>query len=423
MRSVSSLLVVTSLVGFAILGCGGGSKPAPPPPAPVAPPPAAPVDPAGYFVWYNPSGTLFHSSADGSTWTAVAGMFPADLRNYTISIASDVGGRLYTGRSPSSLFHSEDGGKSWAAVTQSGTVPDGVDYRFCAGAADELYGVGSDGSGIYSSDAGQSWTIGRVQKVGAKGAGDGFTGGCAFSTTGELAVDGWYFDPPGAVTETSTDHGATFAPLARAAVNTSTDGLGFAGGSLFYAQHGGYTGAIVSRYSATTGIWTSTPELKGVPDREFANYAFATNGTQVVGWENPSKHAAGNTTSFVQISTDGGATFHSVPGPVAADPTPTTSDEYLAIGWSNGKTPAAMPAARPVAQAPEGHMAPPQGRVMPQPPGMGMGGHPQGGATSAPAATSAGNNAVLNGSPRAHPPANTSRPATDGNHKHNNKGK
>lgn len=384
MRHASQLTLSASIVVLVILGCGGGTTAPPPPPPPVTPPVAA--DNSGYFVWFNPSKTLYRSNADASTWTAVAGTFPPALSNYYLSVVGDAGGRLYAGRKPSSLFHSEDAGKTWAAVAQSGAVTDGVEYRFCAGAADELYGVGADGSGIYSTDAGQSWTVGRVAKEGARGAGDGFNGGCGFSAAGELAVDGWYFDPPGPVTATSKDHGATWTSVPRAANNTSTVGIGHVGNTLFYAARGGYTGSVVYRFDATAAKWENTGELKGVADREWALSAFATDGKRVVGWENPGKNAAGPTTSFVHISDDGAATFRAVAGPVAADPTPDTWDEYLAMGWSSGKTPAAMPAAKPVAAAPA-PAAKPEGKVVkpgelrgPRPPGMG--GDPNGKAGS-----------------------------------------
>ena len=328
-------------------------------------------------MWYNPGKTLYHSSSDASTWTAVPGTFPPDLTNWYISITSDAAGRLYAGKSPAALFHSEDGGKNWAPIAQTAAPTGNADYRFCAGAADELYGVGSDGSGIYSTDAGQSWTVGRVAKEGAKGAGDGFNGGCAFSPTGDLLVDAWYFDPPGPVTQTSHDHGTTWSALPRAANNTSTDGLGYVNGAIFYAQHGGYTGAKVSRFDAAKNAWTETPELKGVADREWALTVFATDGTRVVGWENPSKNAAGVIKSFVQISDDGGATFRAVPGPLAQDPTPDTWDEYIAMGWSNGKSPAAMPAPKPVeAPARTTHGAPLPESALPKPPGSSSGSAP-----------------------------------------------
>lgn len=362
-------LATSTLLAFT-LGCGGGSTTTPPaaPPAPTpAPTPEAPKAEAGYFVWFNPGKTLYRSTADASTWTAVAGTFPADLSNWYISIAADAGGRLYAGKSPAALFHSEDAGKTWAPVPQSAAPAGTVDYRFCAGAADEIYGVGSDGSGIYSTDAGQSWTVGRFAAEGAKGAGDGFNGGCAFSATGELLADGWYFDPPGPITATSKDHGVTWTALPRAATNTSTDGVGYVGGTMYYAQHGGYTGAKVSRFDATKSAWTETPELKGAADREWALTAFATDGAKVVGWENPSKNAAGPVKSFIQVSDDGGATFHAVPGPVAADPTPDTWDEYIAMGWHNGKTPGPMPAAKPVAAIEPAR--PLTNKALPKPPG------------------------------------------------------
>jgi hypothetical protein len=331
---------------FLLLTACGGEAPAPaatPEAAPEAPkPPPPPADPSGYFVWYNPSKTLYRSDASGAGWAPVAGTFPADLNNWYVTLASDAGGRLYVGKDLDTLYQSADGGKTWAKVTQVTPPTQRVERKFCGGAADELFGVGADGSGVYSVDAGQTWTTVRVAPEGASGAGDGFRGACAFGN-GELLVDGWYFDPAGAVTATSKDHGATWMKLPRAAPNTNTSGVGYTD-TIWFAQAGGYTGAKVSRFDGAA--WTEAPELKGTPDREYAMSVFASGGSTVVGWENPSKSPNGPAASAVHVSTDGGKTFTTTPGPVAADPTPDLWDEYLAIGWHNGKIAGAMPAPR-----------------------------------------------------------------------------
>ncbi|MDP2308285.1 MAG: hypothetical protein Q8P18_19860 [Pseudomonadota bacterium] len=335
------------------LACGGGSETTTPgtnapkaaAEAPKAPPP--PAEPGGYFVWFNPAKTLYRSAADGTGWKPVQGAFPDALHNWYVTLASDAGGRLYVGKGLDNLYHSDDAGKTWAPVTQATPPTGSVEYKFCGGAADELFAVGSDGSGLYSTTAGQSWTAVRVAPEGASGAGDGFRGGCAFGAGGELLVDAWYFDPAGPVTATSKDHGATWTKLPRAANNTATSGLGWSQGAVWYAQNGGYTGAKVSRLDAATGTWTETPELKGTADREWAMSVFASDGKRIVGWENPAKAPSGPAPSAAHVSTDGGRTFQAVPGPVASDPTPDSWDEYVAIGWHNGETPGPMPAARP----------------------------------------------------------------------------
>lgn len=361
------LFTVVSFLALVTLGCSGGTTAPPGPPPPPGPGPQGPVvagppvpkaGEPGFFAWYNPGRALYHSTPDAAGWAPVGGAFPADLTNWYVSLASDAGGRLYAGKSPAVLFHSEDAGKTWTSVAQTATLAGNEDFRFCAGAADELFAVGSGGTGLYSTDAGQSWIVRRVAAEGARGAGDGFTAGCAFSSTGELLVDAWYFDPPGPVTATSADKGVTWTSLPRAASNTSTDGLGYVGTTIFYAQHGGYTGAKVSRFDAAARSWTETGELKGAPDREWALSAYATDGQRIVGWENPGKSAAGAVKGYVEVSTDGGTTFTAAVGPVLSDPTPDLWDEYLAIGWHNGRTPGPMPAAKPEAKTTHGARPP-----------------------------------------------------------------
>jgi hypothetical protein len=65
----------------------------------------------------------------------------------------------------------------------------------------------------------------------------------------------------------------------------------------------------------------------------------------VVVWENPGEGADGAPAvpGSAFVSKDGGKTFTTSVGPVAADPTPDVWDEYIAMGWTNGKTPGAMP--------------------------------------------------------------------------------
>ena len=338
------------LLVLTFFACGGAEAPtASTPAATPTPPPPPPEVHGGFFVWYNP-GKMVYQSADGSAWKPVAPL-PSELDNWYNSFAADAAGRLYVIDMHRELWTSGDDAKTWTKVVRAGTRPAGMDDAsmfICGGAANQLAAVSSAGRTFASTDAGQSWVeTGRLAPEGASGSGGGFQGGCAFSADGKrLLAEGWYFDPAGAQLGVSADGGATWTVQPRPDSNIATNGVGFVTGGIAYAHGGGYSQGAVSFLPDGGQAWTKSGEIRGAAGTEYAQQIAATDGANtVVVWQNPAKGASGGAPvpALAFVSHDAGHTFSEVKGPVAADPTPESSDEYLGMVWSNGKAPGPLP--------------------------------------------------------------------------------
>ena len=363
---------------LALLACGGNSAPVPtaptaPPEKPAPPPP--PKENGAFLVWFNPGKTLY-KSADGKTWTA-AGKLPDTLNNYYLSLTSDAGGRLYVGHWFTDVTTSGDGGASWTTLPTSTQLPKGAENEtiaLCGGAANELFAVSDAGRVYLSQDAGQTWAEKTsLAPAGAVGAIDGPDTSCVYSAdTGTLLAMGAYSDPVGTVIATSADKGGTWSKLPVPPGEVGTNGIALLEGGIAWSRGGGYMPGRVSSLPTGSAAWSDSADLRGSPAPEWAMQAMAGDGHHtVVVWENPgkAKDSGAQAAATAFVSTDGGRTFAPSPGPVSGDPTPDTWDEYIAAGWTNGKTPGPMPAAGGaapvVASTPP---APPAAAPVPAPP-------------------------------------------------------
>ena len=242
-------------------------------------------------------GIVFRSADAGATWLA-GSTAPTDL-----SVASELhfntlseGWVIGQGFGVAALFHTTDGGNSWAPVPEFQGTYVAVDFAGASGWAAATYGT------IYrTADAGNTWTEVQLPGTGVSvadldfwdaniGYAVGGGGYAARSSNGGLT---WQVLPTPSITDQITD----IALIGPQELWVST-----AGGKVMYSATGGLNWAVMDAGPASFGAWSSL-------------VASAGGDAWIGGWQGRIRHFAGP------------------PGPPLNQP-PAASFSYLRTGLS-----------------------------------------------------------------------------------------
>lgn len=293
------------------------------------------LDGGSFVMYYYPTHSMYASN-DGNalskTDTCMA---------YPNMMAADASGTLFSpvfGKKPA-VTKSTDGGKTWTEVVSNAAEGEWNSYVITAGAANTIYMLSNTGTFLMSKDGGQSW-----EKRATPCAKDTIHSSPAFGMEAWLATsaDGkkllaqaWYFEET--VLSVSEDEGKTWTAITPPTERNSSRGVGFLSNGIMYAT---YDQVFTTTDNGKT--WnTSTPANLFAPNSESSYYGyrhFVTDGKNyVMGVEVPSAETSRNDKNkypgAIFMSTDGGKTFATKAFPYNADPTPTTSDEYVWLTW------------------------------------------------------------------------------------------